>query len=104
MEACSGCGEPAQRHPIIGVGWDKEQERFAGYPVCSACWRDPEHRKVKLKMHFFDRSQEATAVTMAGSSNLGGGPAPRPREVPKPIKKAKVLPLKRGAVKHKSRR
>jgi len=106
MEVCSGCGEQAPRHPIIGVGWDKKAERFAGYPVCAACWRDPEHRKVKLKMHFFDRSQEAQAVQMAGSSNLGsyylkdGKPAPVDREyyaklhkVGAPIKPRKPAPV-----------
>ena len=70
---CSGCGAVAIQapHPIVGIGWDQETNAFAAFPVCDPCWRHPEHRAVKLKMHFFPRDQEAIALAAAGSENLG---------------------------------
>lgn len=56
---------------MVGVAMDRETGRFAAFPVCNACWRDPSHRVAPLKMHFFQRGQAAAAVAMAGSSNIG---------------------------------
>jgi len=64
VEICSGCGAAAERHPIAGITRD-EDGRMAAFPVCHACWVDPAHRQVTLKMHFFDRQQGAVAADAA---------------------------------------
>jgi len=68
-EVCVGCGTLAPQHPIVGVA--KVRDEFAAFPVCEKCWRDPENRKVVLKMHFFERRHAKIAVAMAGSNTLG---------------------------------
>jgi hypothetical protein len=72
VEPCSGCGEMSAFHPIVGVARDKEAGRMAAFPVCLACWKDPAHRKFKLKMHFFPRRQADQAVRAAGADSIGG--------------------------------
>lgn len=74
MEICSGCGAASvgDRHPIGGVGWDKETGQFEVFPICDGCWRGlPGYRKVPLKMHFFERSQADVAVGLAGKGDIG---------------------------------
>lgn len=63
-EPCAGCGDVAD-HPVIGVTRDKVTQQMTGYPICLACWRDPTHRKVPLKMHFFDQRVKLQAVQAA---------------------------------------
>lgn len=73
LEACSGCGAIAAAHPIVGVTRDKEDSgKWATFPVCDACWRDPAHRTAPLKMHFFARPDAENALANAGKMNLGG--------------------------------
>jgi len=72
MEPCTGCGAVALRHPMVGVALDAKTRTWVAFPVCDACWREPTHRVVPLKMHFFKASQAAQAVVRAGSSNIGG--------------------------------
>jgi hypothetical protein len=73
-ELCSGCGAVAPHHPVVGVTRD-EDGRMASFPICDACWRDPSHRTVPLKMHFFDPTQAETAVANA-EANILVDPAP----------------------------
>jgi len=90
METCYGCGAKAESHPIIGVvnkddvkagtavlENPDEGSDFVGVPVCAACHVDPEHRTAHdLKAHFFSAGPGAIrALVMAGSSDLGSGPA-----------------------------
>jgi hypothetical protein len=70
-DECAGCGARSASHPMVGVTHDRESGRSTAFPVCEQCWRDPRHRLVPLKMHFFEASQAAVAVARAGSSNLG---------------------------------
>ncbi|UCD56781.1 MAG: hypothetical protein JSV16_13290, partial [Candidatus Hydrogenedentota bacterium] len=71
MEPCSGCGAMAKTHPIVGIKFDEETKEMAAFPVCAACHRDPAHRKVKLKMHFFPKQMEKMALERAGSRDIG---------------------------------
>ena len=71
VEPCSGCGEMASSHPMIGVARDAETDEMAAFPVCGPCWKDPAHRITPLKMHFFPRAQEAVAVARAGNGDIG---------------------------------
>jgi hypothetical protein len=64
-ELCSGCGAVAPSHPYVGVARDQETERMTAYPICYACWSDPAHRQMPLKMHFFDAASAPTAVDAA---------------------------------------
>jgi hypothetical protein len=57
---------------MVGVALDVETGAWAAFPVCDACWREPSHRVVPLKMHFFQAGQAAEAVARAGSSDIGG--------------------------------
>jgi hypothetical protein len=96
MEACVGCGAEAGRHPIAAVVRDESTrlldtfakavaplgvkevvgpDRFMSVPVCEACWRNPAHRKTPIKGHFFQRSEESTAVRLAGSGAISMGGA-----------------------------
>jgi hypothetical protein len=70
MEMCSGCGVVAAQHPIVGVARDEETGKMAAFPVCQACWVNPAHRQVPLKMHFFDRVQADQAVRDAEQNIL----------------------------------
>lgn len=71
MEPCSGCGEMADDHPMVGVTRDKESGEMAAFPVCESCHRDPAHRQITLKMHFFPRAQRDIAVARAGKGDIG---------------------------------
>lgn len=74
VEPCSGCGRMSivgAPHPIVGVALDAETNEMAAFPVCGACWRDPAHRTMPLKMHFFPRDQKAVAVERAGKGDIG---------------------------------
>ena len=64
MELCAGCEALAKTHPYVGVGRDHEGF-FDALPICEVCWRDPAHRKVTLKMHFFPRAQAEQALDAA---------------------------------------
>lgn len=72
MEPCSGCGGMSESHPWVGVTRDQESGQFAAFPVCGECHKNPEHRKVVLKMHFFSKDAAKVAVARAGSPNIGG--------------------------------
>ncbi len=76
VEMCSGCGDvaPVGAHPIVGIGFDgpPEDGKFAKFPVCGRCHREPLNRKNPLKMHFFAREQGDEALRRAGSSDIGG--------------------------------
>jgi hypothetical protein len=63
----------SSEHPIVGVTKDLETGEWEAFPVCSPCHQDPQHRKVKLKMHFFPREMKKIAVARAGSLDIGGG-------------------------------
>jgi hypothetical protein len=67
---CSGCGTVAPSHPFVGVARDQETGLMTAYPICMLCWRDPSHRKVTLKMHFFDPGQADQAVQDAEANIL----------------------------------
>lgn len=71
MEPCSGCGVMSENHPFVGVTRDAESEEMAAFPVCGACQRHTEHRKVRLKMHFFPREMKDIAVARAGKGDVG---------------------------------
>ena len=67
---CAGCGARSATHPWVGVM--REGDAFVSVPVCEDCWRDPGHRKVKLKAHFFPAKDAAFAVSRAWATSLGG--------------------------------
>lgn len=69
MQTCAGCGAGAEKHPIVGVTFDRGLA--VALPVCAECYHEPAHRKVVLKVHFFPAAQASEAVARAGSSNLG---------------------------------
>lgn len=68
MDTCCGCGAsltaPSQYVAVI-----KEDDTFVNKPVCDACHRDPAHRTVTLKAHFFPRHAATAATSAAGSSS-----------------------------------
>ena len=68
-EFCIGCGTEG-RMPVVAVMRDGDD--WSAQPVCSACWRDPAHRKAPIKAHFFQRHEAAQALAHAGSSSIGG--------------------------------
>jgi hypothetical protein len=70
---CGGCGAVAKPHPFVGIARNDTDDGWKPIPVCRACWLDPQHRKVRIKAHFFPIAQKARALRMAGSANLGGG-------------------------------
>jgi hypothetical protein len=72
---CSGCGAVAELHPYVGVARDAETGLMTAYPICYACWSDPSHRQVPLKMHFFDQREAQTAV-VAAEENILVDPPP----------------------------
>lgn len=59
------------KHPMIGVAFDQKGGQAAAFPVCDSCWRDPAHRLVVLKMHFFPADRAREAVAAAGASKIG---------------------------------
>jgi hypothetical protein len=67
MDTCCGCGAslaaPSQYVAVI-----KEGDTFVNKPVCDPCHRDPAHRTVALKAHFFPRHAAKAATSAAGSS------------------------------------
>lgn len=66
---CAGCGRRIPDYSIVGI---KIEDGVAtASPVCKECWEDPAHRKVPLKMHFFQKGMTAQALSLAGSSSLG---------------------------------
>ena len=71
-EMCTGCGlVSSEPLPFVGVTRDASSGQMTAFPVCYDCWKTPEHRRTKLKMHFFSRAQEEMAVARAGSDNIG---------------------------------
>ena len=70
FEPCAGCGEMSNSHPMIGITKDEGGE-MAAFPVCGLCWKNPSHRKARLKMHFFDATQAKLALDYAGSEHIG---------------------------------
>lgn len=85
METCIGCGAEQEQFGIIAVVNENDTHGVApvvesldnpgwkGMGVCDACHRDPAHRAVPIKAHFFERAAAKAAVVMAGSSsNIGG--------------------------------
>ena len=72
---CSGCGAVAESHPFVGVCRDEETNLMTAYPICQACWADPSHRLVPLKMHFHNAHDAVEAVTAAEDNILVDPPA-----------------------------
>jgi hypothetical protein len=83
METCYGCGAQGARFPIVAVMNAEDavtpqpdktpsERGFIDVPVCAECHRDPQHRKVPIKGHFFGREQAKVAVEAAGSADIGG--------------------------------
>jgi len=71
LEFCAGCATPASPGALPYVAVTFEAGRAGAHPVCLDWWKDPGHRKSRIKGHFFVRAQEATALRFAGSQTIG---------------------------------
>ena len=68
MEQCKGCGIATKgEHPYVGIARADDSDPASDmvqYPVCEACWLDPEHRTLSaLKCHFHPRADAAEGLT-----------------------------------------
>lgn len=86
VTACAGCGILSAEHPIVAVmnpsdvpegvtASEPGPNGFVSAGVCRNCHVDPTHRVRTIKGHFFESSQAAAAVRVAGSNELGMGGA-----------------------------
>ncbi len=72
IEPCPGCGTVLGDTDYSHVGIIRDEDgSFTAFPVCDPCFKDPAHRKYKLKMHFFPRSMKGVALERAGSTDIG---------------------------------
>ena len=69
---CAWCGAKAGRHPYVGITQSEDKAGWVALDICLECWKEPSHRKVQIKAHFFPVEQKDQALARAGSSNIGG--------------------------------
>ena len=68
-EVCCGCGVAAEKQPWTAV-MRGEGGAWMACPCCTACHRDPTHRTLVLKAHFFARDAAAVALASVNSPGL----------------------------------
>lgn len=81
---CIGCGAQTKEPAAFAIMADQDLKALKATPdlrgrgsfhaaaVCGDCFRDPAHRKRKLKAHYALPADVRRMVGAAGSANIGG--------------------------------